>query len=287
MKRRKIIILFIAAVVCIAAVMAAPKIFPKEFFILEQYLTSSTRKVEFCKLNEEQVGDLKSYTFEEAVLLPNVEVNQSMLLINKENNISEDFGADVEEYKDSEVYMNRCIMDAYAALAQEVFDRFGEKLYVRSAYRTAQEQAAVIETEGDVATEVNASEHQAGLALDVYVKFYAGMGFIKSEAGQFVNTDCWRYGFIVRYPYYGTKETGIDYEPWHIRYVGAPHAEIIYKNALTLENYIDSLQIGAFYEYGDYIVSRQNGPGILLLENCSEIVISPDNVGNYIITMKK
>lgn len=287
MKRRKIIILFIAAAVCIAAVMAAPKIFPKEFFILEQYLTSSTRKVEFCKLNEEQVGDLKSYTFEEAVLLPNVEVNQSMLLINKENNISEDFGADVEEYKDSEVYMNRCIMDAYAALAQEVFDRFGEKLYVRSAYRTAQEQAAVIETEGDVATEVNASEHQAGLALDVYVKFYAGMGFIKSEAGQFVNTDCWRYGFIVRYPYYGAKETGIDYEPWHIRYVGAPHAEIIYKNALTLENYIDSLQIGAFYEYGDYIVSRQTGPGILLLENCSEIVISPDNVGNYIITMKK
>ncbi len=38
---------------------------------------------------------------------------------------------------------------------------------------------------------------------------------------------CLKYGFILRYPEDKTELTGIQYEPWHIRYVGLPHSAIM------------------------------------------------------------
>ena len=32
--------------------------------------------------------------------------------------------------------------------------------------------------------------------------------------------------------------TGIAYEPWHYRYVGREHAEVIRREGLTLEEYL-------------------------------------------------
>ena len=49
------------------------------------------------------------------------------------------------------------------------------------------------------------------------------------------------------------------YEPWHLRYVGLPHSQIIMDEYLTLEEYIDLLEPGSFYQYGSYLISHQNG----------------------------
>ena len=38
--------------------------------------------------------------------------------------------------------------------------------------------------------------------------------------------------------------TGINYEPWHFRYVGKAAAKEICKNGLVLEEYIDILSSG-------------------------------------------
>ncbi len=157
--------------------------------------------------------------------------DQTGMLVNASHKLGSDFVADIAEYKTTGVMMNSAMLDAYAQLSQQVRERFGQKLYVGSSYRTAQEQARVLREEGDKAVEVGASEHQTGLALDVYVKYFAGMGFIKSEVGQWINSHCWQYGFIIRYPYYAPNADGVGYEPWHIRYVGKPHAEIMYKKA--------------------------------------------------------
>ena len=127
------------------------------------------------------------------------------------------------------------------------------------------------------------SEHH-GLVLDVYVNGYAGSGFLKSEAGQYVNKNSWKYGFIIRYPLFKKHITGIRFEPWHIRYVGLPHSEIIYKEGLTLEEYISSLEVGNYYKYKNYYISRQEGDNLLIPYNLKEIVVSPDNTGCYIIT---
>jgi D-alanyl-D-alanine carboxypeptidase len=38
------------------------------------------------------------------------------------------------------------------------------------------------------------------------------------------------------------EKTGIIYEPWHYRYVGKEHAEIIMSKGLCLEEYLEDMQ---------------------------------------------
>ena len=59
---------------------------------------------------------------------------------------------------------------------------------------------------------------------------------------QWLMEHCWEYGFILRYPKDKEDITGIIYEPWHYRYVGKEHAEIIMKNGLCLEEYLRDMQ---------------------------------------------
>ena len=94
------------------------------------------------------------------------------------------------------------------------------------------------------------------------------------------------YGFIIRYPVYGEDSTGIRFEPWHIRYVGQPHATIIQKNRLTLEEYILSMKEGQWYAAQGYLFCRQRGEnGLSLPADFSSALISDDNTGCYILTV--
>lgn len=210
--------------------------------------------------------------------------DQSLLLVNGEYPLPERFNAEILSYKDTDVLMNTCIQDAYAALSAEVRERFGQALYVRSAYRTAEEQQEELETDGELAAPIGASEHQTGLSVDVYISYYAGMAILKTEAGRWINDRAWEYGFIVRYPSYGTAETGFPFEPWHLRYVGEPHAEIMARGCLTLEEYIPMLTPGVFYRYGDYLISRQQEDTFSVPESFRSAVISADNTGGWILT---
>ncbi len=230
-------------------------------------------------------GKTQSFTLESLREDERITFDQSGMLVNTQNMLPEDFEAEITEYKDTGVRMNSAMTEAYAALSARILEQFGQKLFVRSSYRTAEEQAQQILEEGEKATAVGASEHQTGLALDVYVKSYAGAAFIKSEVGQWVNGRCWEYGFIIRYPYYKENVDGIGYEPWHIRYVGKPHAEILYKESLTLEEYIALLADGQWRQYGNTCISRQSGEQIVLPADFASATISPDNGGGYLVTV--
>ena len=215
--------------------------------------------------------------------------DQSMMLINTVYTLEDDFTAQIGEYKQTGVYMNTCMLQAYAALSAAVTQNQDTKLYVSSHVRTAEKQALLYAQDPETATLPGASEHQSGLCVDVYVAGYAGDGFIKSPAGRYVNRHAWEYGFIVRYPVYGEEQTGIRYEPWHIRYVGAPHAEIIHQNRMTLEDYVLGMEVDCWYEVRDYRICRQavDENGCLQLPTSfASAVISPDNTGYYIVTVK-
>ncbi len=85
------------------------------------------------------------------------------------------------------------------------------------------------------------SEHQTGFAIDLGL-LREKLDFIRphfpdSGICQTFREKAARYGFIQRYPAGKEKITGIAYEPWHFRYVGMPHAEIMAKMGLTLEEY--------------------------------------------------
>ncbi len=86
------------------------------------------------------------------------------------------------------------------------------------------------------------SEHQTGLAIDLGLMQeeidYICPEFPYSGICQQFRELAPDYGFIQRYPAEKEKVTGIGHEPWHFRYVEAPHAVIMARLKLTLEEYI-------------------------------------------------
>lgn len=48
---------------------------------------------------------------------------------------------------------------------------------------------------------------------------------------------CHEYGFIIRYPADKEDVTEINYEPWHLRYVGKEAAQRIHDEGITLDEY--------------------------------------------------
>lgn len=87
------------------------------------------------------------------------------------------------------------------------------------------------------------SEHQIGLALDIYTDSYRYLeeGFGETAAGIWLREHCSEYGFILRYPKGKEYITGIEYEPWHFRYVGKAAAKEIMEQGLTLEEFVEML----------------------------------------------
>ena len=233
--------------------------------------------------------DTEPFTLQELQNDVRVSFDRSMMLISASHPLPQDAELSIGEYKDSGVYMDECVFGAYEALAKEIRDRFDNKLYIKSAYRSWQEQEQEYASSPELAAAPGSSEHQAGLALDLYVAYHAGYAFIECDEGLFAVTEGYRYGFILRYPYDAVEITGIAYEPWHLRYVGAPHAELITKNGLCLEQYLEKLELGAFYKYGSYLVTRQipaDGGDVLLPEGFKSATVSPDNCGAYVITVR-
>lgn len=286
MKRKPkwIVICVIISIIIAAAVLYYNSHF---LYILGENFGVNCEKIEVGTANPDHITQ---FTLDELNANEKVQFDQSMMLINTEFTLESDFVPAVSQYKDTEVQMNDCMHEAYDQLSAAVTKDTGKKLLVISDYRTQEEQEDKYEDDASTATKPGASEHQSGLALDVCVQYHAGYGFIKTDAGQFVNSNSWKYGFIIRYPSYGKNETGIKYEPWHIRYVGEPHAKIIYNNHLTLEEYITSLEDGVWYEVDEYLISRQklsDKNTLSLPAKYSGVVISPDNTGSYIITVTK
>ena len=79
------------------------------------------------------------------------------------------------------------------------------------------------------------SEHQTGLAMDINV---AGDSFGYSPESKWLAANCWKYGFIIRYPQGKQDITGYKYEPWHVRYLGKDLAKEVYDSGLSLEEFL-------------------------------------------------
>lgn len=90
------------------------------------------------------------------------------------------------------------------------------------------------------------SEHETGLALDILCSTNTRMD--ESQAGEPGNKwlvqHCHEYGFILRYPKKKEEITGIQYEPWHFRYVGREAAAYLKEKGWTLEEFYEAVGIG-------------------------------------------
>lgn len=98
------------------------------------------------------------------------------------------------------------------------------------------------------------SEHELGLAFDIVDYNYQVLDEAQKDTptAQWLTDNCWRYGFILRYPNGKQDTTGITYEPWHFRYVGRAAAEQISQMGITLEEYVSMFyNEQATITYGD------------------------------------
>ena len=128
----------------------------------------------------------------------------------------------------------------------------GHELYLKSGYRSYYKQAVMYENrikkygyDDGWVTKPGASDHQTGLGCDVVPKKWTDRGMnedmAKEPETQWMAENCARFGFILRYPEDKEDITEINYEPWHLRYVGVPVATYIMDNGLCLEEFYDQL----------------------------------------------
>lgn len=123
-----------------------------------------------------------------------------------------------------------------------------------SVYRTYEEQQKLWdkkvaadpsygadETKPVVTAYPGASEHQTGLAFDISAVDAPSLSasFGETAQGRWLYANCWRFGFILRYPEGKESETAIVFEPWHFRYVGKPLAAFLTREDMTLEAFYD------------------------------------------------
>lgn len=141
------------------------------------------------------------------------------------------------------------------------------------------------------------SEHQTGLAIDLG-RAAGRIDFIRPAfpydgiCGKFRRRAA-AYGFIQRYEQGKEALTGIAAEPWHFRYVGAPHARLMQQNNLCLEEYVPFLRTGpkscALTEGRLVQVFHAPCQGeeteIELPDQCGSVQVSGDNINGFIVTV--
>jgi len=227
-------------------------------------------------------------------------------LVNRENPLPDDFRpGDLINFQGVE--LREAAREAFAEMvkAMEVDEIYGLRL--QSAYRAYAYQRAIFEQrvkellqkghgrdEAEVLTARSiqypgASEHQLGLALDVSTDGKLSQSFADTAAGLWLAENAHCFGFIIRYQKSKTDITNIIYEPWHLRYVGKPHAKIIYDNAIALEEYPEFLQKSHMYVVWEdnhyYLVSQTIAPP----QEDEDTTGSKTGYGadSYIVTVKR
>lgn len=136
--------------------------------------------------------------------------------------------------------------EAQAAFEEMQADAAAEDLniYISSGFRSYDYQAGLYQRYVDKDGKAEAdrysarpghSEHQTGLAFDLNS---IEVSFANTAEGKWVNRNCYKYGFIIRYPSDKEDITGYKWEPWHIRYLGKETAQAVYDSGLCLEEYL-------------------------------------------------
>ena len=182
---------------------------------------------------------------------PSENLNTNLILVNKYNYVTQDYIPENLEpidtaYARSGMQLVSEAKNAFEELSQKAKED-GMTILATSSYRSYDYQVNLynnyVETDGKQAADTYSaragySEHQTGLAVDVYNGVIPYTSFEETEEFTWMQQNAYKYGFILRFPEDKTNITGYQYESWHYRYVGKEIAEEIYKNNLTLEEYL-------------------------------------------------
>lgn len=177
----------------------------------------------------------------------------NLILLNKNNVLPDNYdvhlteiaGSKIKIDSDAAIYYNKMYIDA---------SRDGIILTPFSGYRTISfqrklfenkileiiEEKAVEEKDAvkDAVKSVNipaSSEHNAGLSVDIVSR---DSSFAETEEYMWLSANAHKYGFILRYPENKQNITGVEFKPYHWRFVGINAANEMKKTGQCLEEYL-------------------------------------------------
>lgn len=188
----------------------------------------------------------------------------NLILVNPWKALPEDYELQLVAV-DNEQQMDARIVDILNQWKQDASDA-GHQLFLASGYRTVDrqktnfnrrvdeylaegysEEEAIAKTK-EYLTEPGHSEHHTGLALDIVDESWINAGrrlepeYDTQASQQWLVETMDDYGFILRYAKGKEEITGIQYEPWHFRYVGVENARFMKEHELVLEEFIELLE---------------------------------------------
>ena len=142
----------------------------------------------------------------------------------------------------SSTCLDKTLMSAWNTMLKDATAK-GLNIYIASGYRSYNYQVNVynryVKSDGAAVADTYSSrpgnsEHQTGLCFDLNT---IEDSFQYTNEGKWVNDNCYKYGFCIRFPKGKDSATGYQYESWHLRYVGVDLATKLYNNGdwLSLE----------------------------------------------------
>ena len=158
---------------------------------------------------------------------------KGILVVNKSYPLPEDYNPG--EDPEARAAFNRM---------KEAASAEGLSLTLSSSFRSYNRQASLyssyVSRDGQAAADMYSarpghSEHQSGLAFDLAP---ASDAFAGTPEALWAAENCYKYGFIIRYPKGKEAITGYQYEPWHLRYLGVEAASKVAASGLCLEEYL-------------------------------------------------
>ncbi len=186
----------------------------------------------------------------------------SLVLVNAEHPLPADFTV---ETKAIPGYDHRMFDSRAADALQDLLKAAqadGKPLYLVSAYRSVSRQEALFlrkvnfykaqgldtakaeQAAAKVVARPGTSEHNLGLAADIvsadWYQQHSDLtaDFDGTPEAQWLRQNAARFGFVLRYPRDKQVVTGVEWEPWHYRYVGPSAAAAMEKSGECLEEYL-------------------------------------------------
>ena len=192
--------------------------------------------------------DLDKEPYKDMIKATNL--NSINILVNKHNYLTEDYVPENLENINSSYALSNMKMVSEAKNAFENLSKDASKQNLKviamSTYRSYEYQVDLynryVKTDGKEAADTYSgrpgnSEHQTGLAVDVYNVKESYTNFEKTKEYNWMQDNAYKYGFILRFPKDKENETGYEFESWHYRYVGLEAAKYIKEHNISFEEY--------------------------------------------------
>ena len=209
------------------------------------------------EMNQMQVNEIRKEQRQQKNVKPDYDKESwELVLVNGTHAVANDYPVDLVVSKER-IKVDQRIEEALDAMLSAMRAE-GLKPFAYSGYRSIEDQAAMFEKSVNekmkgkkdytqaffetkhIYTLPGSSEHHTGLAVDILSEDYKVLDEKQAETNEakWLETHCAEYGFILRYPQNKKNITGVEYHPWHFRYVGVEVAAYIMEHGITLEEFL-------------------------------------------------